>query len=279
MKIQVGVGTREEFDRFLKAGADEFYCGYKAVPGHLYGGDSFAGPDEIAAAVKAAHNHGRKFFFAANEVQAHALKPTVAFIKEMAACGVDGIIVRDLAVLDLLGPAKHRMEYILSSLSPCYNESALAFYRARGITRLALPEHLLPSEAAGLVRNKWGIGTEVFLGAREYCVVFNGLCYLKQFDGECKCREEFRPEGGGGFVMPCPTDEEHFGALYDFNALGVQTLKMGRSPAKNYSAAVFGEVLAVNKLLEAGLPKKDFVRLALKHHRKINLFLRKWSKA
>jgi len=154
MKIQVGVGTREEFEHFLKAGADEFYCGFKTIPGHLYGGVTFDSVDEVAEAVKLAHASGKKFYFAANEIQAHALNETVAFIKELHSRGIDGVIIRDLAVLSALKPGKLPLEIILTSLSPCYNAGSLDFYRGLGVTRLALPEQLLPREAEGLIRNK-----------------------------------------------------------------------------------------------------------------------------
>ena len=275
MKIQAGVGTKEEFEFFLRAGADEFYCGFKSIPSHLYGGESFASPAEIEAAVRAAHSAGKTFYLAANEMQAGSLKSTAAFISEMAARGIDGVIFRDPALPGLIKPAGRPLEFILSSLAPCYNQRALEFYKGLGVTRLALPEQLLPSEAAGIIKNKWGIGTEMFLTASEYCVVLNGLCYLKQFDGHCLCRKEFRPAGRKKFVMPKPTAEQHFAALYDFHALGVQTLKVGRHPAKDYAKVLFAEISAVNKLLEARLEKREFLKAALKHHAKIFSFMKK----
>lgn len=278
MKIQVGIGTKSELDYFLRMGAAEFYCGFGSIPGHLYGGVNFQSVKDIVSAIRVSHNYGRKFYIAANEIQSQALTQTVAFIKEMASYGVDGAIIRDIAILDRLGSDRGKLEYILSSLSPCYNASALRFYKSLGITRFALPEHLLPSEAEGLIKNGLGIGTEMFLMVREYCVVLNGLCYLKQFNGQCLCRKEFETAGGGKFRMALPGAADHFSNLYDFHSLGVGVLKIGRHPTRDYSRVIFNEALAINKLLESGMPKKDFVGQALKYHGKIGSFMEKCLK-
>ncbi len=275
MKIQVGIGSEEELEYFLAAGADELYCGSDAVPGHLYGGENFGSPADIAGAVRLAHRLGRKFYFAANEIQAGALDATVRLVKKLAARGLDGVIVRDVSLLERLKPAALGIEYILTSLAPCYNDRALEFYAGLGVTRLALPEQLLPREAEPLIKNGLGVGTEMFLTAREYCVVLNGLCYLKQFNGRCLCRAEFRPAGRGKFVMPRPGIAEHFGRLYELRRLGVPVLKVGRHPTKGYSRIAFSEAQAVNKLLESGLPKGKFVKLALGCHGRVEDFLRK----
>ncbi len=278
MKIQVGIGNKEELDFFLGAGADELYCGSSAVPGHLYGGGTFGSFRDIAGAVELSHRRGKKFYFAANEIQAGALAGTVSFVKELAAGGLDGVIVRDISLLAALKPERLPLEYILTSLAPCYNAGALRFYGELGVTRLALPEQLLPGEAEPLVRNGLGIGTEMFLTAREYCVVLNGLCYLKQFNGRCLCRAEFRPSGRKRFTMPGPTPAEHFGRLYDLHRLGVPVLKVGRHPTKGYSRVVFSEALAIARLLEAGLPRGRFVKLALASHGRMDDFLEKCAR-
>ena len=278
MRMQVGIGTEEEFWYFLEKGADEFYCGLKNVPGHLYGGENFETEEEITRAIKISHKNGKKFFLAANEIQSTTFDDTILTIRRLVKNNIDGIIIRDITMLERLKALGVKTDYILSSLSLCFNEKCLEFYKNLGVTRLALPEQLLPREAKGLVKNKFQIETEVFLGAREYCVVFNGFCYLKQFNGKCICRSEFSLGSGGKFMMARPSNKEHFSNLYDFYKLGAPILKIGRHPTKDYAKLVFAQGMMINKLLESGVGKKVFIREALKYNDKVNKILKKWNK-
>lgn len=263
IKIQAGVGGFAEMERFIAAGADELYGGISSVPSHVYGADNFSSPRELLRAAAGARAAGRKFFFAANEVGGRLLEHTARVIKRLGP-GVDGVIVKDLALLRRLAALKVRGYYVLSTLACCYNSRTLELYRRLGVRRLALPEHLTPAEAAGLMRR--GVGAEVFIKAREYCVNANGLCFL-QFGPEnrCCCRDEFRA-AGKSFRMPGPSTAAQFGQLYDFVKLGARTIKVGRSPRPEGAALVLKEAAALRDLLESGAPRAAFIREALRIH-------------
>ncbi|MDQ7772760.1 MAG: U32 family peptidase [Elusimicrobiales bacterium] len=263
IKIQAGVGGFAEMRRFIAAGADELYGGISSVPSHVYGADNFSSPGELLRAAAEARAAGLKFFFVANEVGGRLLEHAARVIKKLGP-GVDGVIVKDLALLRRLAELKVKGFYILSTLACCYNSRTLELYRRLGVRRLALPEHLTPAEAAGMMRR--GVGTEVFIKAREYCVNANGLCFL-QFGPEnrCFCRDEFRA-AGKAFRMPGPSAAEQFGQLYDFVKLGARTIKVGRSPRPEGAALVFKEASALRDMLEAGEPRGSFVKKALRVH-------------
>ena len=265
IKIQVGVGGFGELRRFVAAGADELYGGLSSVPSHVYGADNFSPPAELLRAAAEARAAGRKFFFAANEIGGRLLEHTAQVIAGLGS-GVDGIIIRDLALFRRLAELKVKGFYILSTLSCCYNLRTLALYRRLGVRRLALPEHLAPDEAAGLISNRFGVGTEVFIKAREYCVNANGLCFL-QFGphNRCYCRADLY-DGRRTFRMPAPSAQEQFGQLYDFVGLGARTIKVGRSPKPEGAWLVYREASGLRGLLERGLPRASFVRKALRLH-------------
>lgn len=265
IKIQAGVGGTDELRRFIAAGADELYGGLSSVPSHVYGAGNFRSVPELLSAAAEARAAGRKFFFAANEVGGRLLEHTARVIGRLGA-GVDGVIVKDLALLSRLAELGIKGFYILSTLACCYNSHTLAFYRRLGVRRLALPEHLTPAEAAGMMRGSPGVGVEVFLKAREYCVNANGLCFL-QFgpDNRCYCCDTFR-EGGRSFRMPAPAAAEQFGQLYDFVKLGARTIKVGRSPRPEAAGLIYREAQALRDLLEAGEPRASFVRKAMRLH-------------
>lgn len=269
IKIQAGVGGFAELRRFIAAGADELYGGLSSVPSHVYGAGNFRSVPDLLSAAAEARAAGRKFFFAANEVDGRLLERTAGVIRRLGR-GVDGVIVKDLALLRRLAELKVKGFYILSTLACCYNSRTLALYRRLGVRRLALPEHLTPAEAAGMIRGGRGAGVEVFLKAREYCVNANGLCFL-QFGPEnrCYCRDDFRT-GGKIFRMPGPSAAEQFGQLHDFVRLGARTIKVGRSPRPEAAGLVFREAQSLRDLLEAGEPRASFIRKALRLHAAID---------
>ena len=264
MKLQVGVGSLEELDYYLAEGADELYCGLYSIPNHVEGARNFSTTAEVLAATQRAHGAGRKLFFAANEVHKELLGRTVETIKELVAGGMDGVIIKDLALLDALKKKKVRTHYILSTLSYCMNAETLAFYVGYGVKRVALPEQLGPEEAKELLRNPYGVKAEVFLKHRECCINYNGLCFLDCHGGLTTfCKRPFR-SGKAEYRMTGPGAAERLAELYDYRRLGAEVLKVGRSPVKEASRLIFREARQVVELLGLGLPKEEFVARALR---------------
>ncbi|OGR67952.1 MAG: hypothetical protein A2X30_03160 [Elusimicrobia bacterium GWB2_63_16] len=264
MKLQVGIGSLEELDYYLGEGADELYCGLYSIPNHVEGARNFSAPAEVIAAGERARRAGRKLFFAANEVHKELLGRTAETIKELVEGGIDGVIIKDLALLDALREKKVRTHYILSTLSYCMNAETLAFYSGYGIKRVALPEQLAPAEARELLRNPYGVQAEVFLKHRECCINYNGLCFLDCHGGLTTfCKRPFRT-GKDEYRMAGPGAAERLAELYDYHRLGVEVLKVGRSPVKEASRLIFREARQIAALLGLGLPKERFVARALR---------------
>jgi hypothetical protein len=264
MKLQVGVGSLKELEYFIKNGAAELYCGVYKVPSHVEGARNFETAAEVGEAAGVAHAAGRKLYFAANEVHAGLLDATAGIIKDLVARGVDGAIVKDIALLNRLNAKGVRTELILSTLSCCMNAETLAFYKGLGVKRLALPEQVTPAEAGELVRNKFRFGTEVFHKARECCRNFNGLCFLDCSGLDTNaCKKEYRA-GNKKFFMPCLSAAEHLGELHDYYRMGVGTLKVGRSPNAEASRLIFGEAKALIALLSGGAGRAKFTAEGLR---------------
>ncbi|KAF0157967.1 MAG: hypothetical protein FD189_234 [Elusimicrobia bacterium] len=264
MKIQVGIGSREELDYYLEEGVDELYCGIYSVPSHVEGARNFSTVEEVLSARDAAHKRGVKLFFAANEASKEFLAHTVAVIEELVRGGIDGVIIKDLALLDALRRKKVRTDYILSTLSYCINPEALAFYAGYGVKRVALPEQLRSSEAAAMLRGARGVKAEVFLKHREYCVNYNGLCFLDCHGGRNPFCERRFLAAGKEYRMSDRGAAEHLADLYDHRRIGVEVLKVGRSPEKELSRLIFREARQMVELLAGDFTKKEFLGRALK---------------
>lgn len=277
MKIQVGIGCEEEFLYFLKSGADEFYAGISDLPGHLYGGKNFPDEKSFLKCAQKARSLGKKFYAVANEVRGDLFENTLNKSVYLVKNGADGLIVRDISLLREIKRLNLKCEIILSSLALCFNKKTLDFYADMGVTRLALPEQLEPKEAEPLIKNNRKVDVEVFLTAREYCVVLNGFCYLKKFNGECICRAGFKYDKGI-FAMPRFSLAEHYLNLYEFYKAGARIIKIGRHPSKDYAKIIFKQALSVRDILYSSLSKEDFLKKALSAHEKFGEFLLKWKK-
>ncbi len=280
MKIQVGVGSKDEFFYFLDEGADEFYGGINDIPNHLYGGKNLSSIDDILELTEIAHRKDKKFFFVANEVRGDAFEKTFNTVKYLVKNGIDGVIIRDIALLNKLYEENIKSYYILSSLALCFNPDCLGFYSKLGIKRIAIPEHIKYEEAYHIIKNKYNIDTEMFLTPREYCVVLNGFCYLKEVSENCICRFGFDYENSK-FFMPRFSLHEQFENFYEMYKAGVRIFKLGRHPGKYghlYAKFVFKEIYSLKLLLEEKPSKKEFMEKSISIHFKFGELLNQWRK-
>jgi len=285
MKIQVGIGNKKEFDYFLKEGADEFYAGLSFLPSHLYGGENFKNIDELIEVIKTARANNKKFYLVINEVSDEDIKKTIDGLRTLdKKVKLDGFIVRDIGLIRELHKSIPDKELILSSLALCFNERALEFYSNMGVNRICLAEHITPSEAKTLINNKFNVNIEMFVTAIEFCLVFNGFCYLKQFNGRCICRDGFKKNNLEIFSLPRFSLKEHFQNLYDFYNTGVKIIKIGRGPNNIYARFIIQEIKYLIKLLKEN-NGDEFVKKAVDFHIKYRtkLFeklkeIKKWKK-
>jgi len=151
MKIQIGIGTKQEFEYYIKDNSIyEFYAGLSFLPSHLYSGKNFESYDEIIKIIDLAHKKNKKFYLALNEVISFDLNKLIKELIELdRKVNVDGFIVRDVALIKRLKNTSFssKKELILSTLALCFNTHSLNFYHSLGITRICLPEHITALEA------------------------------------------------------------------------------------------------------------------------------------
>jgi len=266
MKIQVGIGNKREFEYFLREGVDEFYAGLSFLPSHLYGGENFKNLDEVIDIIKIAKSNGKRFYLVINEVIDKDFKEIVSFLRNFdKRINIDGFILRDIGVIKEIKNLFPRKYLILSTLGFCFNEKSLEFYSKMGINRICLPEHIIPLEAKKLIKNKYDIDIEILLGAIEFCLVFNGFCYLWEFKKRCICREGFIIKDKKIYSLPRFSIEEHFKNFYDLYKMGVKIIKIGRGPDNIYARFIIHEVKYLIKIIKK-CKKEDFVKQAVDFH-------------
>ena len=269
MKLHVGVHSAEGVRHYLARGADEVYGGLASIPNHRPIACQFSALDDVVEGIHIAHSFGKRFFLAINETYSQEQYPEIdRAVHLLVGRGLDGIIIRDIALLARFNAARLNTRFSLSSLGICFNTEALGFYRERyNISRLVLPQHLKPDEARGLIRNGYGVETEVFFFYQCFCRNMDGRCRLHEVlptdARHLPCETEFKDGAGVSYAMSFPKESDWLGSFYDYHSLGVTCLKVARDSLMRRDIG-FDAVLQLVNLVRRIPDKKAFVKEGLK---------------
>ncbi|MFQ5592807.1 MAG: peptidase U32 family protein [Anaerolineae bacterium] len=158
----------------LDSGADAVYCGVKGWS--RYPSHGLSNP-EIADALHLAHDRDRKLLLAMNSVP--RTKETDLFLERVeryALWGIDGLIVNDIGVLDLVH--QHLPGLPLSASVGCgaLNVEDVLFLEAMGAETVILPWTVSPADVTRM-RAAAGAHLEIFVfGLKEH--IHLGRCYM-----------------------------------------------------------------------------------------------------
>ncbi|OGR77371.1 MAG: hypothetical protein A2X32_04170 [Elusimicrobia bacterium GWC2_64_44] len=265
MRITVGIKSFKEAEYFLNRGADEIYFSLKSVPGHRQA--AFASEKELLDSVRLARKLRKKSLLGMNAVYPREKYPVLLrHARKMVDSGMDGLIVRDPALLEYFNAKNFRPFFVASILCACFNSQTMAFYQALGVRRFAFHSQLLPADLKLMLANAPKTEAEVFppcifLAANivPYC-----LCpYPESRDpGGAKlpdhaCTLKYKC-GGQDFRMLDSDLYFQAGMFYDFHKMGVQWLKVPRQQNTPKLIADFEITRYLNELLDKGTDRKTF---------------------
>ncbi len=251
-------GDFERLKAAIQFGANAVYLAGKEF-GMRAASPNF-GPEELAFAVKYAHDQNVRVYLTCNNVMSNAdfsLLPD--FLRAVRDSGVDALILTDLGVLSLAKRIVPDLEIHISTQAGVMNwATAEAFYQL-GAKRVVLARELKLEEIAEIrAKVPKDLELEVFVHG-SMCVSFSGRCLLSEYftgrsanRGDCAqpCRwnyalmEQTRP---GEYL---PVEEDH-GGTYILNSrdlcliksipelihAGVDSLKIeGRAKSAYYAA-------------------------------------------
>ncbi len=261
MELLAPVGGMEQLKAAARFGADAVYGGMKS-----YGLRAFAGnfeADQLAQAVRYAHNHNVKFYVTMNILAEDDQLEGMADAARIALdCGVDAAIVSDLGAAATLHREVPGLPIHVSTQANVTNAAtALIWQQTAGVERIVLSREL-SMEQIKAMRAK--LPPELELEAFVHgamCVAYSGRCLLSAAmlgrsgnKGACAqpCRwqyhvvEEKRP---GEYWPVC--EDEHGTYLFSSNDLcmlpylpllqqaGIASLKIeGRMKTAYYVATV-----------------------------------------
>ena len=189
MKIISPVDTPAEAINLIDAGANELYGGYvptewserftllTSINQRTFANAQLDNYEDLCAVVGLAHDRGCRFSLTLNapfysDLQFPAL---LEYVEQVVQAGVDGIILADLSLLNVLRRQFPQLELHASTLAHLSNSEAARFYIDAGIDRLIFPRHMTVAEMADIAAKCPEIGFDAFLLVGK-CPNTEGLC-------------------------------------------------------------------------------------------------------
>lgn len=198
-ELLLPAGNLEKLRTALLYGADAVYVGVEGLS--LRAGSSEMPIAALATGVKEAHHQGVKVYAAANTFARNADLTTAAkIIPEIAATGIDALIVSEPGMLKLARHLAPQVPVHLSTQANTTNIEAVKFWQDQGVRRIILARELNLKEIGEIAAAVPGMELEIFIHG-AMCMAYSGRCYLSAFrnrrsanEGDCSqpCRWEYR---------------------------------------------------------------------------------------
>ena len=199
-------------------GADAVYIGASRFGARVAAGNSIADIQELC---KYAHRYGAKVYATVNTIiYDNELEDTRILLNDLAECGIDAVLVQDMAVMQLareIGLTIHA-----STQTDNRTAAKVAWLTEQGFSRVVLARELSASEISVIHNSVPDVQLEVFVHG-ALCVSYSGLCYASEYcfgrsanRGSCAqfCRMQFDLlDAEGNTLIP----RRHFLSLKDMN--------------------------------------------------------------
>ena len=218
-------GDVEAIKAAVIAGANAVYCGLDNFNARNRATNLTF--DDLSGILRLAHQYDCEVFLTLNVV---ILEPELAslikLLNKLVNSGIDGIIVQDLGVFNLVKKYFPTLSIHASTQLTTHNEGQILFLAKIGASRLNLSRELNIGEIKSLttLAHKHEVLTEVFVHG-ALCIAFSGQCYSSSVSvgnsgnrGSCSqaCRDEYEITAAGNRF---PLNLKDNSAYFDLPAL------------------------------------------------------------
>ncbi|MBB1322030.1 peptidase U32 family protein [Shewanella sp. SR43-8] len=226
------------------AGANAVYCGLDTFNARNRAANlSF---DDLIGVIALAHQYQCEVFLTMNIVILENEIPTlVKLLNQLVNTGIDGIIVQDLGLFNLVSKHFPNLAIHASTQLTTHNEGQIGFLAKIGATRVNLSRELNLGEIKSLttLAHDHDVLTEVFVHG-ALCIAFSGQCYSSSVSvgnsgnrGRCSqaCRDEYEITAAGNKFPLNLKDNSAYFDLPELVDAGVDSLKIeGRIKGAQY---------------------------------------------
>lgn len=231
VELLAPAGNMEKFKMAVHYGADAVFLGGKMF--NLRAGSNNFSDEELIEAVDYAHERGRRVYVTLNIIPHNdELEDLPDYVKFLEKVGVDGVIVADLGVFQVV-KENTNLNISVSTQASNTNWRSVKMWKDMGAKRVVLAREISLENIAEIRKRVPDIELEVFVHG-AMCMAISGRCLLSNYmtgrdanRGDCAqaCRwkyslvEETRP----GETMPVFEDEH---GTYIFNSKDLCTIEM-----------------------------------------------------
>ncbi len=284
MEILAPAGGPEQLTAAVRAGADAVYLGLEQFSAR--GAATNFSTEQLQEAVAYCHERRVKVHVALNTlVKDTELASVHAALQMICACGVDAVIVQDLAVAALVRECAPALPMHASTQMTVHNLSGVRALEKLGFSRVVLARELTLEEIEHIAKHT-DLEVEVFIHG-ALCMSSSGMCYLSSLLGQ-------RSGNRGLCAQPCRLNfqcagREHALSLKDLSAIphmtalaaaGVDSIKIeGRMKRPEYVAAAVDACRAAREgrtpdmaKLQAVFSRSGFTDGYLTGHRTLDMF-------
>jgi len=197
-ELLIPAGNLEKLRTALLYGADAVYVGVTGLSLRANSSEMFLA--DLTTGVKEAHAKSVKVYGAVNTFARNGdLKKAKSIIPELAATGIDALIISEPGMLRVIHKSAPELPVHLSTQANTTNTEAVRFWRDQGIRRIILARELNLKEIGEIAAAVPEMELEVFIHG-ALCMAYSGRCYLSSFrnrrsanEGDCSqpCRWEY----------------------------------------------------------------------------------------
>ncbi len=180
-------GSYAKFLTALEFGADAVYLGGKHFSLRTFA-DNFT-EEELASAVRLAHERGKKVYVTANIFAKNSdFVALEGYFKSLATIGVDAVIISDPGVVAFVKEVAPSLAIHLSTQANTVNKYAVRFWKEQGVSRVILARELSLAEIKEIHDFVPDVELEAFVHG-AMCISYSGRCLLSDYlDGRCSNR-------------------------------------------------------------------------------------------
>jgi U32 family peptidase len=256
-------GDVEAIKAAIVAGANAVYCGLDNFNARNRASNlSF---DDLCGIIRLAHKYDCRVFLTVNVVILEPEIPSlIKLLNKLTNSGIDGIIVQDLGVFNLVKKFFPSINIHASTQLTTLNEGQILFLKKIGASRINLSRELNINEIKSLtaLAHKHDVSTEVFVHG-ALCIAFSGQCYSSSVSvgnsgnrGSCSqaCRDEYEITAAGNRFPLNLKDNSAYFDLAELADAKVDSLKIeGRIKNAHYVYTVVDSWRKqVDKFFETG---------------------------
>ncbi len=218
-------GDVEAIKAAVIAGANAVYCGLDNFNARNRATNLTF--DDLSGILRLAHQYDCEVFLTLNVVILEPeLNSLIKLLNKLVNSGIDGIIVQDLGVFNLVKKHFPTLNIHASTQLTTHNEGQILFLAKIGASRVNLSRELNIGEIKSLtaLAHKYDVLTEVFVHG-ALCIAFSGQCYSSSVSvgnsgnrGSCSqaCRDEYEITAAGNRF---PLNLKDNSAYFDLPAL------------------------------------------------------------